>query len=310
MNSIPAPTPQDEPRPQVVDSAPIPVPVPVPQTLVERLEVDSWAARQWVHLIEAAAEPETLEPGIEISRRRRGPTLRVAPGEVSALVPDPPRARRTVSFLTPVIEHEHWERAAKAAAAEPVLSARLIAGEFPPEIDRVCAASELRLTPGVSQMSVRRGRARLEWDENVCAAAIVFAKRLDEDPGLLLTFRGMTPEAFRELVRQRAALASSGGKGAAAYAQRPPIGPDQEPGPLEMALDSFWSAGPELGALETPIRAPQYPHSLLRRLGASPFEQAQFPLIGLLATCYDLMTEAEVRRASGADAGAEDDTAV
>ncbi len=282
-------------------------PAAPPQTLLQRLEVASWAACQWIELLERHAEPPALELGIEIAKRRRGPTVSIAPGEVSAMVPDPPRARRTVSFLSPAIDHEHWERAAKLVAQESILSARLLAGEFPPELDAVVAAADLKLIPTDGHLAVRRGRVHLEWDENVCAAAIAFARRLDTDPGLLLTFRGMTPDSFRELVRQKAALTTAGRKGAAAYAQRPPIGPDQEPPALELTLDTFWAAGPGLSRIETPIRPPKHPHSLLRRLGASPFENAAFPLIGLLATCYDLMSEAEVRRARDAEQG-EDDT--
>ncbi len=266
------------------------------QTLAERLEVSGWAAGLWLDLVERLSEPEALEAGLDIAKRRRGPLVSVAPGEISATVPDPPRSRKTLSILAPAVEHVHWERAAKRAAEQPMLSAQLIAGELPADLERAAAAGDMSLLPGDHEISAKRGRSRLGWDENVCAAAVTFGKRLEDEPGLLLTFRGMTPEAFRELVRQCAALTSAGGRGAAAYAQRPPIGPDQEPPALEMCLDSFWSAGPDLDSVETPLRAPQHPHSLLRRLGASPFE-ADFPLIGLLATCYDLMSEAEVRRA-------------
>ncbi len=270
---------------------------PEPRDLSEQLGLKAWAAQRWADLVEAVAEAEAVEKGLEIAKRRRGPTIRVAPGEVTAMVPDPPRSRKTVAFECPVIEHEHWERVANRAAVDPILSSTIIAGDLPADLQTLAASADLHLVPAASDLTPKRGRATLEWDENVAGAAIAFAKRLEDEPGLLLTFRGMTPEAFRELVRQRAALASSGGKGASAYAQRPPIGPDQEPPALELLLDTFWSAGPELQSIETPISAPDHPHSLLRRLGASPLsESSSFPLIGLLATCYDLMTEAEVRR--------------
>lgn len=272
-----------------------------PQTLCERLELSGWAARMWIDLVESVADPEALEAGLDIARRRRGPSVLVSPGEISATVPDPPRSRKTISILAPAVEHVDWERAAKRAAEAAMLSAQIIAGELPAELETAASAGGLSLLPGVGELSAKRGRTALGWDENVCAAAVTFGKRLDTEPGLLLTFRGMTPESFRELVRQCAALTSSGGRGAAAYAQRPAIGPDQEPPALELCFDSFWSAGHELDDVETPIRAPQHPHSLLRRLGASPFEGVSFPLIGLLATCYDLMSDAEVRRAREAE---------
>ena len=33
-------------------------------------------------------------------------------------------------------------------------------------------------------------------------------------------------------------------------------------------------------------------HPLLRRLGPSPFESSRFPFVGLLATCYDVISKA------------------
>ena len=279
------------------------------ESLSERLSLESWPARGWLELTESAADPAAVEGGLTIAKRRRAPTVRVSPGEVSALVPDPPRSRRTVSLLVPAIEHAHWERLAKRVAEQAILSAKVIAGELPEDLEAAAAATGASLLPSAGEIDLRRGRVRLEWDENACAAAITLARRLEEEPGLLLTLRGMTHEAFEELVRQRAALSSAGDRGAPAYAQRPPMGPDQEPPPLELALESFWSAGPGLGEIETPVRPPEHPHSLLRRLGPSPFENASFPLIGLLATCYDLMTDAEVARAAAAGEAEEEEEA-
>ena len=44
---------------------------------------------------------------------------------------------------------------------------------------------------------------------------------------------------------------------------------------------------------------------LLRRIGPSPFTGAKFPLAGLLATCYDAISQAVIR---GEPAGAQPDS--
>ena len=66
--------------PTDIDSTP-----PAPVSLAERLGLTGWAARQWIELVEQTAEPRHIELGIEISKRRRGPSVRVAPGEASML---------------------------------------------------------------------------------------------------------------------------------------------------------------------------------------------------------------------------------
>jgi len=45
---------------------------------------------------------------------------------------------------------------------------------------------------------------------------------------------------------------------------------------------------------------------LLRRLGPSPFPEGRFPLIGLMATCYQLIGEAAIREDEDADTGSDE----
>jgi hypothetical protein len=56
-------------------------------------------------------------------------------------------------------------------------------------------------------------------------------------------------------------------------------------------VDRFWEAGPELEQVDLPVEVPQVSHALLRRLGPSPFPESRFPLVGLLATCYDVVSK-------------------
>ena len=72
-------------------------------------------------------------------------------------------------------------------------------------------------------------------------------------------------------------------------------------------MDSFWEVGRELAELDTPIEPPPVNCVLLRRLGPSPFTEGRFPLIGLMATCYQLIGEAAVREDEAAQNAAEEE---
>src|SRR5690606_31706193 len=73
-------------------------------------------------------------------------------------------------------------------------------------------------------------------------------------------------------------------------------GPDTPPSPpLEASIEDFWEAGPALESFETPLRKPEVSYALLRRLGPSPFTEGRFPLVGLLATCYNSVSRSALQ---------------
>lgn len=134
------------------------------------------------------------------------------------------------------------------------------------------------------------------WCKHVCCLSYLVAERFTTDPFLIFTLRGLPREELLERLRQRRAAASSGSGGALVYTPVVPGVSDREPAPLEESLSNFWDAGPGLAQLDMPIAKPEVSHPLLRRLGPSPFGgPGRFPLVGLLATCYDLISEAAMK---------------
>jgi uncharacterized Zn finger protein len=137
----------------------------------------------------------------------------------------------------------------------------------------------------------------IPWCKHVCAAMALVADRLAADPFLIFALRGLPPDDLVERLRQRRSAAGAGratGGGAPIYTQHLPGIADRTSAPLESTLSSFWSMGPSLADLDLPVVHPEVPHPLLRRMGAPPFTGAKFPLVGLLATCYEVVTNAMV----------------
>ena len=135
------------------------------------------------------------------------------------------------------------------------------------------------------------------WCKHACCLAYLVAERLTTDPFLIFTLRGLPREELLERLRQRRAFSGSGTGSVSVYS---PLGPgvsDAEPVPLEECVDHFWEAGPELDSIDLAVSRPEVSHPLLRRLGPSPFGsgQGRFPLVGLLATCYEVISENVVK---------------
>ena len=179
------------------------------------------------------------------------------------------------------------------------------------------------------------------WCKHVACAMAIVGERLGADTFLMFQLRGMGREELLDELRSRRA---SMGKGAAAgeagplkagvnvagmnaamsaarpvpaYLPRLPGVSDVPSKPLDACVEDFWSApsvipgvaetSSALADLDLTMTPPAVSHPLLRRLGPSPFDAstgAKFPLVGLLATCYDLISEHALRGAAGPSADA------
>jgi uncharacterized Zn finger protein len=143
--------------------------------------------------------------------------------------------------------------------------------------------------------------AGIPWCKHVCCVMALVADRLASDPFLIFALRGLPPDDLVERLRQRRSAAGAGratGGGSPVYTQHLPGIADHPSPAIETALPSIGAAG-ELDGLDLPIQHPEVSHPLLRRMGAPPFAGAKFPLVGLLATCYEVVTNAMVLEEGG-----------
>lgn len=145
------------------------------------------------------------------------------------------------------------------------------------------------------------------WCKHICCLMYLIGERLAQQPLLLLSLRGMPEADVVERLRQQravAGMARSGFGGAVPVYQPHVPSVDTAVAPLADCLLGFWHApDPDaLNALDLTISKPEVSHPLLRRLGPSPFTGMKFPLVGLMATCYDVVSAAAVKtEANGPD---------
>jgi uncharacterized Zn finger protein len=261
-------------------------------------------ARGIVETIAAQASPAIIREAFEdYAARGQTRSLWFEPGKIHSTVQGRRYKAYTLEVYTPTLSHDQWQRAAEAVADQPSVAARLMAGEAAEDVLAVFARAGAALAfQGADEREITRttdSREEGVLDKHAVCALMLTAETVERDPEVLFTLRGMPMGDFAERLRQRRAVEQSSGGLAAAFDPHPTESAEAAARPLESSLDSFWDAGSELDALELPIRPPGVSHPLLRRLGPSPFEGGKFPLVGLLATCYDVVSSSAVR---GADA--------
>ncbi|MHC4947567.1 MAG: SWIM zinc finger family protein [Planctomycetota bacterium] len=254
-------------------------------------------ARGWRDRLTAWFDEPALGEGHEYARTGQTVSLALEGHVVVAAVQGRAAAPYRTTIELPVFTREEWERVIEAMTAEAIYPARILAGELPAGVEDLFAELGLPLLPGGADAPTARctcaagGRCK-----HAAAVAWLLSQRLEREPLTILALRGLDASRLLEQLRQARAIRT---RGVATAHADPLIAGSRSPGePLESCLEDFWRIGP-LPDDPLPRHAP---HALLRRLGPSPLN-GRFPLVGLLASIYDLVTTAANDLEERVDAG-------
>ncbi|MCH2160242.1 MAG: hypothetical protein MK085_00065 [Phycisphaerales bacterium] len=246
-----------------------------------------WPASAWFKLVAGEFSSALIDEGLEFAKKGQTSALTVEPARIVAKVQDIKARPHIVQVEFPPINRADWDRVVASMAKEARYTAKLVTGEISPDFVEPFAAAGMELIPN-------REDIRVECDcggtpcRHVATIAHLVAERMEADPLMILTLRGLHGPRFLERLQEARFLATSGMSRAHPV---PPVASKAREMPKpEERLSSFWSAGAALGEFERSGSASHVPHALLRRLGATPIE-GKFPFVGLLASIYDSVAE-------------------
>jgi uncharacterized Zn finger protein len=255
----------------------------------------SWAGSAFLGAVHAAAREHEIKEGFEYARAGQARGVVFEPGRVSAQVQG--RALRPYKVILQVqtFDDAQWERVLARTAEHAIEGGRILAGEADDSLVALFAGVGLTLFPSgpTEVLAACTAPGERPWCKHACCVALLVAEALEKDPLLILTLRGMPAAEFVDRLRDRRSAATAAAGLPARSGDLPASLREPSP-PLESVVEEFWESGPGLDELETPIKPPDVSHPLLRRLGPSPFPDGRFPLVGLLATCYDVMSKAAI----------------
>ncbi|GAA1092008.1 SWIM zinc finger family protein [Nocardiopsis composta] len=219
---------------------------------------DRWWSRRFFEALEAGADAGRLERGRGYAAGGAVRDLKVSAGEVLARVQGSRARPYRVSLIRPRLEEDDWERLSAALAGQPLFRARLLAGELPPEVERVFELLGADLFPrGLDDLVATCSCP--DWGhpcKHVAAALYVLAADLDDDPFLLLAWLGRERGEFLSGLRRHARPGGPDGAGeqaGAPFADTPhPAAP--APPALPEDPEAFWSAPDPPRLPEEPLR--------------------------------------------------------
>ncbi|MDT0529873.1 SWIM zinc finger family protein [Micromonospora sp. DSM 115977] len=170
----------------------------------------SWWSQRFLEVLESFALGTRLTRGRSYARAGQVVRLEVAPGTVDAVVQGSRAQPYEVSIALPPFPEAIWARVEAELAAQAFFSARLLAGDLPPELEELFGAAGAPLFPaGVAEL-----RQRCSCPDHavpckhLAATFYLLAEAFDADPFQLLHWRGRSRTQLLDRLRVLRATAA------------------------------------------------------------------------------------------------------
>jgi uncharacterized Zn finger protein len=266
---------------------------------------ESWWSRRFLSAVESILTGGRLSRGRTYARQGQVIDLGIGAGLVVAQVQGSRRTPYGVQISMPAASDMRWDAIVDALAAQAGYAARLLAGELPHEIEDVFAEAGVALFPERGS-HLTTSCTCPDWAtpcKHAAAVCYLMAEAFDDDPFLLLAFRGREREALLDELRDRRGVAveESGSGG--------PVSPSSEPlshaPPLADALTHFWSGGAGLADVHCLPRTTAAPGAVLRLLPRGVLAVRGRDIADILEPAYIRVTADAEGRAFGGDSPAK-----
>ena len=235
---------------------------------------EQWWSRRFVDILEGICDGGRLTRGRAYARKGQVLDFGLSAGRVVARVQGSRPKPYQVTIRIAAYDEAQWTELTDALASRALYRAALLAGEMPHEIVELFADLGRPLFP--SELDIDCSCP--DWGtpcKHGSAVLYVLAEAFDDDPFLVLAWRGRDRDALLDDLRGHPEPIE----------ERDPLAVDEEP--LDARLTDFYSPGISLSRLrDRPARVTVPPELLLRALDAPPVRVRHIPLVDLLRAAY------------------------
>ena len=247
---------------------------------------ETWWSKRFLAVLESFALGTRLTRGRAYARKGQVMSLEILPGVVKSRVQGSRKKPYDVRVTLEPLRDKAWQAVEEAIAAEAIYSARLLAGEMPPDLEQVFASAGAPLFPrAVGELGMGCSCPDNAVPcKHIAATFYLLAEAFDDDPFQILLWRGRT----------RAELLSHLGSGEAQLFEEPvSVFEGIKVPTLEELRDRFW-----VMPVPLPDRPPVLeaaPDLLLRQLPTPGAALGGASLVAKLRPLYDAFSSTQDR---------------
>lgn len=251
---------------------------------------ETWWSQRWIRALEEVQVGARLARGRSYARRGQVLDMEVQPGRVIAHVQGSRPQPYQVAICLRTFSEEEWRTVITTLAARAVFAAKLLAGEMPHDIERVCDAAGVSLFPKTMN-DLQTECSCPDWAnpcKHIAAVHYLLADSFDKDPFLLFALRGKTKDQILAALREE----RGGGAEEQACMQDTLLHDATE---AEWLRD-FWRPGTAAERFMIRPARPAVHMALLVRLGRGPFKEIK--PVDTFSAAYDIMSASALEEAS------------
>jgi len=243
---------------------------------------ESWWAKRWINVLESFNIGARLGRGRSYARNGQVLSIEIEKGKIHSKVQGSRPKPYAVQIEIKTLSASDWKKLAKAFSHEAIYSAKLLAGEMPPDIEKAFNGVKLSLFPEKLK-DLKTECSCPDWSnpcKHIAAVYYLLGEEFDRDPFLIFKLRGMSREDLVEL------MGKADPKMASKKAEPEPTlsQPDEEP--LTSEVSRFWSGEPLPDDLFGEVRIPPVPAALPKRLGSFPFWRGEVRFLDAMEALY------------------------
>jgi len=258
---------------------------------------ETWWSRRFVEALEAFTEPKRLRRGRHYARSGQVMGLRIEPGLVTSSVQGSRRTPYEVSIAFDPLSDEDWARAERAMTEQAVFLASLLAGEMPRDIEDAFEACDVGLFPIHSRQLLTHCSCP-DWAnpcKHIAATYYILAERFDDDPFLIMAWRGRDRDSLIEELRANRVVGGGTAPSASPSETSPPALGD----PLSIDPARFWRADAAMESLQFDLVEPDTSGAVLREVGPPPTDLVSLDLLERLEPAYTWISVGAFARVGG-----------
>jgi uncharacterized Zn finger protein len=278
---------------------------------------DTWWSQRFIAVLESFGLGSRLQRGKRYARTGQVLHLEIGAGRVTASVQGSRAKPYRVFIETGVLSAAEWDAVESVMVTRAVFLATLLAGDMPEEIEEAFTGASCPLFPASSDELVSACSCP-DWEnpcKHIAAVYFLLAEAFDDDPFLILAWRGRNKAELLAGLRARRHGARAGDTASpesAASSETPDTvrfgWPTAVPEPLEAPPPaggvSFWGRPEDVLAVEIRPRLAVAPDLVLRQLDPQPLGAVGSRIVEGLRLLYEAITAGAAAEALGEPAPA------